>query len=159
MTGNEYADRIAAYLSKNYGNRGLVVYREVSLGKSIIGKNRRIDIFAVHEESRRVIAIECKFQSVAGTADEKIPYALKDLEALQIPAYVAYAGDGFSQGVLHMLQGSPTAAHCLPETSLGPSKTTLELDHLVATTFNWWDAVLKSKTPFDLESWTKKHAQ
>jgi hypothetical protein len=153
MTGNEYADLIAAYLSRNYGPRGLVIYREVSLGKSIIGKNRRVDILAVHESTDRALAVECKYQNVAGTADEKIPYAISDLESLQIPACVAYAGEGFSQGVLHMLQGSPLAAHCLPELNLDPNKATLELDHIVATTFHWWDAVLKSKAPFDLKAW------
>ncbi len=96
MTGNEYADLIAAYLTKNYRHRGLRVYREVSLGKTIIGKNRRVDILAVHDETQRALAVECKYQTVAGTADEKLPYAIQDLEALSIPATIAYAGEGFS---------------------------------------------------------------
>ena len=153
MKGHEYADLIAAYLTHNYGPRGLSVYREVSLGKSVIGKNRRIDIFAVDERSKRVLALECKYQSVTGTADEKIPYALSDLRALREPAFVVYGGVGFSQGVIHLLQGSPDAAHCLPDFSLAPSKDTLELDHAVATTFHWWDAVLKTKKAFDLSQW------
>ena len=37
MTGNEYRDLIAAYLLSNFGDDGLVVYTEVSLGKTIIG--------------------------------------------------------------------------------------------------------------------------
>lgn len=157
MTGNEYADLIAAYLTKNYRDRGLSVFREISLGKSIIGKNRRVDILAIHEETQRALAVECKFQSVSGTADEKLPYAIQDLEALSIPATIAYAGEGFSQGVLHMLQGSPTAAYCLPDADLAATKSTLELDHLVATTFRWWEAVLKSKKSFDLEEWRRKN--
>ncbi len=153
MKGNEYADLIAAYLTHNYGPRGLLVYREVSLGKSIIGKNRRIDILALDSQSDRVLAIECKYQAVTGTADEKIPYALDDLRALHEPAFVVYGGEGFSQGVIHLLQGSPDAAYCLPDFSLAPSKVTLELDHAVATTFHWWDAVIKTKKPFDLSQW------
>jgi hypothetical protein len=100
MTGTEYANLIAAYLAKNYGGRGLTVYREVPLGKSIIGKNRRIDVFAVHKASAKALAIECKVQTSAGTADEKIPYTLQDLAAMHIPAFVVYAGSGFSDGVL-----------------------------------------------------------
>ncbi len=157
MTGNEYADLIAAYLTKNYRHRGLRVYREVSLGKTIIGKNRRVDILAVHDETQRALAVECKYQTVAGTADEKLPYAIQDLEALSIPATIAYAGEGFSQGVLHMLQGSPTAAYCMPGFDLAATRLTLELDHLVATTFRWWEAVLKQKLPFDLEEWGRKN--
>lgn len=157
MTGNEYADLIAAYLTKNYRHRGLRVYREVSLGKSIIGKNRRVDMLAVHDETQRALAVECKYQTVAGTADEKLPYAIQDLQALSIPATIAYAGEGFSQGVLHMLQGSPTAAYCMPGFDLQATKLTLELDHLVATTFQWWEAVLKLKQPFNLEEWGRKN--
>jgi hypothetical protein len=153
MKGAQYADLVAAYLAKNYAARGLVVYREVQLGKSIIGKNRRIDIFALHPESSRPLAIECKYQAAQGTADEKIPYTLQDLRAMQIPAYVAYAGDGFSEGVLHMLRGSEAAAYCLPDSSLVPTSNTLELDHVVAMTFGWWEAVLKSKRPFELDQW------
>ena len=154
MTGAEYSNLIAAYLAKNYGNRGLVVYREISLGKSIIGKNRRVDVFCLHEETGTAMAIECKYQRTAGTVDEKIPYTLDDLRAMHIPAFAVYAGDGFSEGVRHMLQASEVAAYCLPDVSLAPDNDTRELDHLVAMAFGWWDGLLGEKTPFDLEGWT-----
>lgn len=153
MTGTEYANLIAAYLTHNYGARGLTVYREVQLGKSIIGKNRRLDLFAVHDASSKALAIECKVQMTAGTADEKIPYTLEDLAAMHVPAFVVYAGTGFSDGVLHMLRSNKRAAYCHPEPSLEPSASTIELDHIVAMTFGWWDAVLRGKRPFDLEAW------
>ncbi len=152
LTGNEYANLIAAYLTKNYGPKGLLVYREVSLGKSIIGKNRKIDILAVHTASSRALGIECKFQGTAGTADEKIPYTLQDLEAMHVPAFVAYAGSGFSVGVTHMLESHKRAAYCLPTAELSPSKETVELDHVVAMTFGWWELVLGTKKPFAIES-------
>lgn len=154
MTGSEYSNLIAAYLAKNYGGRGLVVYREVSLGTSIIGKNRRVDVFCLHEETSTAMAVECKFQGTVGTVDEKIPYTLDDAIAMHIPAFVAYAGDGFSEGVRHMLQASEVAAHCLPSGDLEPSGNTRELDHLVAMVFGWWDFVLQNKQPFDLAGWT-----
>ncbi len=154
MTGNEYANLIAAYLTKNYGARGLAVYREVSLGKSIIGKNRRVDVFAVHNASAKALAIECKVQTSTGTADEKIPYTLQDLAAMHVPAFVVYAGSGFSDGVLHLLRSSERAAYCLPNIELEPSSETIELDHLVAMTFGWWEAVLREKKPFDLDAWS-----
>lgn len=153
MTGNEYADLIAAYLARNYGGRGLKIYREVSLGKSIIGKNRKLDILAVHEESSRALGIECKYQATPGTVDEKIPYTLADLEAMHLPAFVAYAGDGFSVGVRHMLESHKLAAFCKPDKFLVSGRDTVELDHVVAMTFGWWDQVLARKLPFDFLGW------
>ena len=151
MTGSEYSNLIASYLVHNYGDRGLVAYREISLGKSIIGKNRRIDVFAVHEPTQRALAIECKYQGSQGTVDEKIPYTLQDMEALRVAGVVVYAGDGFSDGVVHMLQASPMAVYCLPDESLAPTPSTRELDHVVAMTFRWWDVVLSAREPFEVE--------
>lgn len=156
MTGNEYADFIAAYLTHSYGSRGLVIYREVSLGKTIIGKNRRVDLLAVDRETDRAVVFECKYQASFGTADEKIPYTLNDLAALHVPAFLVYAGAGFSTGVLHMLEGSPISAYCLPSATLEPGPSTLELDHLMAMRFGWWSAVLRQKSPFDLAHYLDK---
>lgn len=148
MTGNEYADRIAAYILKNFGVRGLMVYREVSLGKTIIGKNRHVDIFVVHPQSGRAFAVECKYQDSTGTVDEKIPYAIQDMQAMGMPVCLAYAGAGFSEGILHMLAGCPIAAYCLPQETLEPGKETRELDVALAMAFHWWDLVLANKKPF-----------
>lgn len=148
MTGSEYANLVAGYLVENYGSKGLRVYREVGLGKTIIGKNRRIDVFMIHDSSRLPMAVECKCQDSLGTADEKIPYALDDLRAMGIPVCLAYAGGGFSEGVRHMLAATPFAAYCLPAPDLRPSAETRDLDVLVATTFHWWDIVLAGKEPF-----------
>ena len=79
----------------------------------------RIDIFCVCERTNRAFAIECKFQDSHGTVDEKIPYALDDLDALPMAGCIAYAGQGFSDGVLHMLEASPHAAYCLPAVDQG----------------------------------------
>ena len=43
MTGHEYANLIASYIVRHFGPRGLKVYREVNVGKTVIGKNRRLD--------------------------------------------------------------------------------------------------------------------
>ena len=47
MTGAEYANLVAAYVSNRFAPRTLKVYREIRIGKTIIGKNRCIDIFCV----------------------------------------------------------------------------------------------------------------
>ena len=148
MTGAEYANLVAGYVSKRFGSRTLKVYREIRVGKTIIGKNRCVDIFCVSEESQKAFAIECKFQDSQGTVDEKIPYALDDLRALPMAGCIAYAGQGFSDGVLHMLAASPHAAFCLP--AAGQADTTpdtRELDHLLAVHFGWWDVLIENKRP------------
>lgn len=146
MTGAEYANLVGSYLSKRFGSRNLKVFREIKVGKTIIGKNRCIDIFCVCESNNKAFAIECKYQDVFGTVDEKIPYALDDLRALPMAGGIAYAGKGFSQGVLHMLEASPHAAYCMPAADqVESTPETQDLDHLLATHFEWWDVLVGKK--------------
>lgn len=153
MTGNQYRDLIASYIDHNYSSAGLDVYCEISLGKTVIGKDRCIDVFVVRPEDRKAIAIECKYQDSLGTVDEKIPYALQDLEALWVPGVLVYAGGGWSKGVLHSLEASRLAAYCLPDqATLGRNKTTRELDHMLAAIFGFWDLVLPASKRFKAPS-------
>ena len=146
MTGAEYSTLVATYVAGRFGDRGLKVYREVRIGKSIIGKNRCIDVFCVRESDNTAFAVECKYQESVGTVDEKIPYALDDLAALPMVGCIAYAGRGFSDGVLHMLNAAPRAAYCLPVDGQSESSAdTRELDHLIAAHFGWWDVVVAGK--------------
>ncbi len=148
MTGAEYANLVASYIARRFGGRGLKVYREVRIGKTIIAKNRCVDVFCVAEDSRDAFAIECKFQDSEGTVDEKIPYALDDLQALPMAGCIAYAGSGFSAGVLHMLAASPHAAFCLPLSGqVDSTSDTRELDHLLAVHFGWWDVLTERRRP------------
>ncbi len=155
MTGHEYANLIADYVYEHFSDRGITVYREVNIGKSIIGKNRRVDLMLLHEADQTAFAIECKYQDSSGTADEKIPYALENMRALPMAGCIVYAGSGFSVGVLHMLQASEIAAYCLPEPhNLKSNKDTKELDHLLAMHFRWWDVLVAGKKP-----WVKRHME
>ena len=61
-------------------------------------------------------------------------------------ACIAYAGEGFSGGVLHMLQASPHAAYCLPSPARSKPDTR-ELDQLLAAHFGWWDVLVENKQP------------
>jgi len=149
-SGSRFSDLISAYLLHNFEARGITVYKEVYLGKTIIGKNRRIDILVLSNDNQ-AFAIECKFQDVKGTTDEKIPYALKDMESIPISGCIVYAGNGFSSGVLHMLQGSEIAAYCLPDSkNLSSNNQTRELDHLLAMNLGWWDLIVKNKQSIKL---------
>jgi hypothetical protein len=149
MTGHQYRDLVAAYLHHQYASQGLVVYVEIALGKTVIGKDRYIDVFVIRPDDRKAVAIECKYQDSPGTVDEKIPYALADLEALWVPGILVYAGKGWSKGVMHTLEGSRLAAYCLPDKdSLARGKQTRELDHVLAAIFGLWDVVLPAAKRF-----------
>ncbi len=151
LTGTQYANLIASYVVHNFGHRGITVYREVNLGKTIIGKNRRLDILVIEESTRTAMGIECKYQDTLGTADEKISYALSDMAHLDMPVCLVYAGKGWSSGILHMLKASPLAGFCEPHAeTLAPSDATRELDAALARTFKWWDLVVRGKSPFTL---------
>lgn len=158
MKAQDYKRLIGSYLLSAYWDRGIKVYEEVNIGTSIIGKQRRVDLFVLHPSSERALALECKYQDVSGTADEKIPYTLQDLQALRMPAAVVYAGSGFSEGVLHLLQSSELAAYCLPDETLQPlprrggdsiDSGTWQLDHVLAVTFHFWDILISGKIPFE----------
>lgn len=149
MQPHAYRDLVATYIDRNFGSQGLVVYTEISLGRTIIGKNRRIDVFVLRERDQTAFAIECKYQKVSGTADEKIPYALQDLEALWMPGCLAYAGTGWSPGVLHTLRGSRAALLCDPDPeTFARSNETMELDHALAAVFGLWGYVLPTERRF-----------
>ena len=147
-TGADYANMVASYVARRFGSRSLKVYREIRIGKTIIGKNRCIDILCVGEESQKAFAIECKYQDSQGTVDEKIPYALDDLLALPMAGCIAYAGQGFSDGVRHMLAASRHAAYCLPASAqTDTTAETRELDHILAVHFGWWDVLIEGRRP------------
>lgn len=150
MTGHEYRDRIAAYVHDNFQHLGLVVYTEVELGKTIIGKRRRLDVFIRKEDDRLALGLECKFQASNGTTDEKIPYALADLEAMWIPGCLVYAGQGWSKGILHTLEGSRNAVFCdPPERGHRDPTKTVELDYVLASVFGLWEVVISDERLFE----------
>ena len=84
--------------------------------------------------------------------DEKIPYALDDLQALPMAGCIAYAGEGFSGGVLHMLQASPPRRLLPAGSRRGRQPDTRELDHLLAAHFGWWDVLVENKQPVTVGS-------
>ena len=149
MDGHQYKRAIAAYIHHNYASHGLVLYLEVPLGKTIIGKKRKIDVFVLRPSDQKALALECKYQEGQGTTDEKIHYALADLASLWVPSCLVYAGRGWSTGVLHTLEAARLAAHCSPDLkTYARSNATRELDDVLATTFGLWELVLARQRRF-----------
>ena len=78
---------------------GLEAREQVRVARRIWGAERRIDVVLLHPVSRKTLGIECKFQAVVGSAEEKIPATIKDIEAWPIPGLVVFAGPGFSDNM------------------------------------------------------------
>ncbi len=98
-SGAELRDKVLL-LGQDLGLDGQI---EVAVGRRIWGSKRRIDVVLTHTETRRSLGIECKYQSVTGSAEEKIPATIKDIEAWPIRGIVVYSGTGFSSNMVSYL--------------------------------------------------------
>ena len=78
---------------------GLEAREQVRVARRIWGAERRIDVVLLHPISRKTLGLESKFQAVVGSAEEKIPATIKDIEAWPIPGLVVFAGPGFSDNM------------------------------------------------------------
>ena len=76
---------------------------QVRVARRIWGAERRIDVVLIHPATRKTLGVECKYQSVIGSAEEKIPAIIKDIEAWPIPGLVVFAGPGFSENMRSFL--------------------------------------------------------
>jgi hypothetical protein len=88
---------------------GLDARSQFKLGRRIWGAERFIDVVLTHPTTRARLGLECKFQGVAGSAEEKIPVILQDIAAWPIPGLVVFAGEGFSRHMEAFLLASGKA--------------------------------------------------
>lgn len=51
------------------------------------------------EKSGKRLGVECKFQATSGTAEEKIPATIQDMEHWPIPGFEVIDGEGFSKNM------------------------------------------------------------
>ena len=87
---------------------GLEVKSQVRVGRRIWGPMRKIDLVVWRDPARR-LGIECKFQKDAGTAEEKIPTLIQDIDAWPIDGLVVFHGEGFSDNMRAFLLSSGKA--------------------------------------------------
>ena len=78
---------------------GLETNEQVRVARRIWGAIRYIDVIVTHPRTRRTLGIECKYQAVTGTAEEKIPSVINDIAAWPIPGLVVFDGDGFTENM------------------------------------------------------------
>ena len=95
QSGRDLEDRVALIGEE----LELLVSRQVEVARRIWGAKRFIDIVLKHPETRVSLGIECKYQAVTGTAEEKIPAVINDIAAWPIPGLVVFAGEGFTDNM------------------------------------------------------------
>jgi len=78
---------------------GLESREQVRVARRIWGAIRHIDVVITHPQTRKTLGVECKFQGVTGTAEEKIPAVINDIAAWPIPGLVVFAGAGFTDNM------------------------------------------------------------
>jgi len=89
----------------------LDVRRQYMLGRRIWGARRRIDVVLTHPATRKRLGVECKFQRTIGTAEEKVPLIIQDIETWPIPGVVVFAGEGFTPHMQGYLLSTGKAVH------------------------------------------------
>ncbi len=85
---------------------GLKAETEVKAARRLWGAKRRIDVVLTREESGKVLGIECKYQGTSGSAEEKIPATINDIEYWPIPGIVVIDGPGFSSNMMGFLMAT-----------------------------------------------------
>ena len=92
-------DGLAKAVAQLGRDLGLEAIEQVRVARRIWGAERYIDVVLTHPQTRKTLGIECKFQAVRGTAEEKIPATIKDIDAWPIPGIVVFAGEGFTENM------------------------------------------------------------
>jgi hypothetical protein len=89
----------------------LQAHTQFKMGRRIWGAERRIDVILTNASDGRRLGVECKYQGVQGSAEEKIPSTLQDIDAWPIKGIVVFAGEGLSANMRAFLLASGKAAH------------------------------------------------
>jgi|SRR5580693_5465080 hypothetical protein len=82
---------------------GLEVREQFKVARRLWGAERRIDVILKDPKTTKTLGVECKFQSVLGTAEEKIPSIIQDIEAWPIDGLVVFSGAGFTTNMKSFL--------------------------------------------------------
>jgi len=96
-------DQLARAVAELGNELGLEVKQQFQVARRIWGALRRIDVVLVDPQTRKTLGIECKYQGGGGSAEEKIPSTIQDIQAWPIPGIVVFSGDGFTQNMRSFL--------------------------------------------------------
>jgi len=96
-------DSLAKAVVKLGRELGLQAREQVEVARRIWGAKRKIDVVLTQETTRKMLGIECKEQAVGGSAEEKIPATIQDMEAWPIAGLVVFSGEGFTPNMKSFL--------------------------------------------------------
>lgn len=88
---------------------GLTAERNVNIGRTIWGTNRRIDVLITDPNSRERLGVLCRFQESSGTTYEKIPAEADDIQTWPIRGIVVFAGPAFEGEISAFLRATGVA--------------------------------------------------
>jgi hypothetical protein len=101
-------DQVAAFVALEFPS--VEVLRQFSWGRRITGANARIDIIC-RPPIGPVVAIECKYQSVRGTAEDKAITELHSVERWPFMGILVWSGKGWSHRMAAFLETHPRAVY------------------------------------------------
>ena len=97
------------YKAIAFGNRkaigGKQYARHLPVGETIYGRARHCDFFIVNKALfPDDLIIECKWQQVSGTVDEKYPFLVFNVTKTGVPTIVLLDGGGYSPAAMKWLK-------------------------------------------------------
>jgi hypothetical protein len=97
--GDELVKKVVALAQ----NLGLDCEEQVHVARRIWGAKRKIDVVLTHPATRKILGVECKYQSKPGTTEEKIPATIQDMNAWPICGLLVFSGKGFTENMKSFL--------------------------------------------------------
>jgi PD-(D/E)XK nuclease superfamily domain len=102
-TAVQNGDELVQEVVKIAKKLGLETKEQFHVARRIWGANRKIDVILIEIKSRKTLGVECKYQGGGGSAEEKIPATIQDIEAWPIPGLVVFAGEGITENMKSFL--------------------------------------------------------
>jgi hypothetical protein len=91
---------------------GIAFKRQVVVGRTIYDTELRVDFLVGNlREFPRGLVIESKWQDVSGSADEKFPYLVANIQQSNLPTIVIVHGGGCRPGALAWLYDRRDGVH------------------------------------------------
>jgi len=106
---NQEGKRLEEMVADVAAKLGLTIKREYKVGRRLWGRIRRIDVILIDEETGKTLGVECKRQVGQGTAEEKLPATIADMNAWPIPGILVFDGKGFSAEIKSYLYSTGKA--------------------------------------------------
>jgi len=98
-SGDELAKLVCDLATK----LGLEVHEQFMVARRLWGAERRIDVILKDPKTAKTLGVECKYKGVGGTAEEKIPAIIQDIDAWPIEGLVVFHGPGFTTNMKSFL--------------------------------------------------------